>query len=192
MWLNFNILITPEREREREREGKKERKKERKKEKKREGKKEKKREGGRKGGRKERRKEGRERERTKEREEERKKEKREKVEPSRSLWGSWAQKPFCVPCSLFVGNRLQTPWPSLSPKGQIQTVANQGREGIPKTREEQPRNNSAALGQGPGSASRDTHSNIFELFCRAKIPNKWKMLTTWWSILHSREKVTAW
>ena len=82
---------------------------ERKKEKKREGKKEKKREGGRKGGRKERRKEGRERERTKEREEERKKEKREKVEPSRSLWGSWAQKPFCVPCSLFVGNRLQTP-----------------------------------------------------------------------------------
>ena len=40
------------------------------------------------------------------------------------------------------------------------------------------RNNSAALGQGPGSASRDIHNNFFELFCRTKIPNKWKMLTT--------------
>ena len=28
------------------------------------------------------------------------------------------------------------------------------------------RNNSAALGQGPGSPSEDTHNNIFELFCR--------------------------
>ena len=28
------------------------------------------------------------------------------------------------------------------------------------------RNNSVALGQGPGSPSRDTHNNIFELFCR--------------------------
>ena len=31
-----------------------------------------------------------------------------------------------------------------------------------------------SLGVGPGSSSRDTHSNIFELFCRTKIPNKWK------------------
>ena len=28
------------------------------------------------------------------------------------------------------------------------------------------RRNSAALGQGPGFPSKDTHSNIFELFCR--------------------------
>ena len=28
---------------------------------------------------------------------------------SRTLWGSWAWKPFCVPCFLFVGNRLQPP-----------------------------------------------------------------------------------
>ena len=32
-----------------------------------------------------------------------------------------------VSCFLFVGDRLQPPWPSLSPKGQIQTVANQGK-----------------------------------------------------------------
>ena len=75
------------------------------------------------------------------------------MKPSRTVWDSWAQKPFCVPHSLFVGNRLQPPWLSLSSKGQIQRAANQGREGM-QTREEQPRNNSAALGQGPGSPQR--------------------------------------
>ena len=52
------------------------------------------------------------------------------LKPSRTLWGSWARKPFWVPRSLFVGNSLQPPGSSLSPKGQIQTVANQGREGM--------------------------------------------------------------
>ena len=33
-----------------------------------------------------------------------------------------------------------------------------------------------SLGAGPGSPSRDAHSNIFELFYRNKIPSKWKML----------------
>ena len=37
---------------------------------------------------------------------------------------------FLFPRFLFVGNRLQPPLPSLSPKGQIRTVANQGREGM--------------------------------------------------------------
>ena len=37
--------------------------------------------------------------------------------------------------------------------GQAQAVADQGRE-------EQSSNNSTALGQDPGSLSRDTHSNI--------------------------------
>ena len=32
------------------------------------------------------------------------------------------------------------------------------------------RNNIAVLGQGPGSPSMDTHSNIFELFTDAEIP----------------------
>ena len=36
------------------------------------------------------------------------------------------------------------------------------------TREEESRSNSAALGQGPGFASRDTRNNIFELFCKTK------------------------
>ena len=36
--------------------------------------------------------------------------------------------------------------------------------GDAETREEQPRNNSATLGQDPGSASKDTHTNISELF----------------------------
>ena len=44
--------------------------------------------------------------------------------------------------------------------------------------EEQSRNNRAALGQDPGSASRDTQNSMFELFFRIKISNKWKMLTT--------------
>ena len=35
-----------------------------------------------------------------------------------------------------------------------------GEGGGAETREEQPRNNSATLGQDPGSASRDTHTNI--------------------------------
>ena len=38
------------------------------------------------------------------------------------------------------------------------------KEGGAVTREEQPRNNSATLGQGPGSTSRDPQNNIFEFF----------------------------
>ena len=40
--------------------------------------------------------------------------------------------PLCVPHFLFVGNMLQPPRPSLSSRGQIQTVANQGSEGMQK------------------------------------------------------------
>ena len=39
----------------------------------------------------------------------------------------------------------------------------------------------AALGQGPGSSSRDTQNSIFELLSELTpppTPNKWKMLTT--------------
>ena len=52
------------------------------------------------------------------------------LKPSRALWGSWAHKPFCIPQVLFLGNKLQLPRPSLSSKGQVETVANQGREGL--------------------------------------------------------------
>ena len=65
------------------------------------------------------------------------------VKPSRTLWGPWAQKPSCVSHSLFVGNRLQPPWPSLSSEGQISTAAHQGRE----SREKQGRRNQESIVQ---------------------------------------------
>ena len=40
------------------------------------------------------------------------------------------QKPFRVSHFLLLGNKLQPPWPSQSSKGQVQTVSNQGREGM--------------------------------------------------------------
>ena len=54
------------------------------------------------------------------------------------------------------------------------------KEGATETREEQPRHHSAALGQGPGSTSRDTHNNVFELFLELKPPTNedYLMLTT--------------
>ena len=55
-------------------------------------------------------------------------------------------------------------------------IANQGRKGDADTREELSRDNSAALGQGSGSSSRNIHNNIFEFFHRTETPNKRKML----------------
>ena len=52
--------------------------------------------------------------------------------------------------------------PSLIPEG--------GRKKGGATREEQSRDNSAALGQGPGSSSRKIQSNTFESFCRTHPP----------------------
>ena len=57
----------------------------------------------------------------------------------------------------------------MNSKGQVQTVANQGRKEKKETREKQSKNNSAALGQGPGFPSRNIHNNTFE-FCRTKTP----------------------
>ena len=34
-----------------------------------------------------------------------------------------------------------------------------------------------SLGQGAGSDSRAVHSSVFELLCKTKAPNTWKMLT---------------
>ena len=52
----------------------------------------------------------------------------------------------------------QPPVPALGCKGQIQTVANQGREGNAETKEEESRHNSAAMGQYPPSSSRNIHN----------------------------------
>ena len=46
-----------------------------------------------------------------------------------------------------------------------------------ETREKQPRDNSAGLGQDSGSSSRNIHNNVFEPFCRTESPNKW---TKYW------------
>ena len=47
---------------------------------------------------------------------------------SRTLWGSWAQKPFSVPCFLSVGNWFQPPWPSLIPKGRYKGLLTREEE----------------------------------------------------------------
>ena len=53
----------------------------------------------------------------------------------RILWDPLGYKKlFCVPHFLFAGKGLLPPRPSLRFKGQVQTVANQGREGTQKQR----------------------------------------------------------
>ena len=93
----------------------------------------------------------------------------QRMKLSRTLRGSWEQKPFCVfPHFQFLGNRLQSPWPS---KVLVQTMLMREGRGC-RARGGQVKTNGAAWGQGPGSSSRDTHKNIFELTCRNKTPNK--------------------
>ena len=91
---------------------------------------------------------------------------------SRILWGSWTWKPFCVPHFLFEGNRLQPPWSSLSSKGQVQTVANQGREG----RQRQGRSSQETIVWAWDRIlvpPQGIHINsIFELFCRTRTPQQ--------------------
>jgi len=71
--------------------------------------------------------------------------------PCRALWGSWVQG---LEVPHFFDCRKQ---PSF--RKRLLTREGRGCE----TREKQSR---AALEQSPVSTSRDTHSNIFELFCR--------------------------
>ena len=59
------------------------------------------------------------------------------IETEQETLGLQATDPFSVPCFLFVRYRLQLPWPSLSPKGKIQTVANQRKKGV-KTQRRRP------------------------------------------------------
>ena len=54
-------------------------------------------------------------------------------------------------------------------------VANGGKRGRDaEIREEQSKDNSAALELRSGSSFRNLHNIIFEPFCRTKPPNKWK------------------
>ena len=95
------------------------------------------------------------------------------IEWSKNLWGSWVWKPSHILCFLFVGNRLQPPWPSLHSQGQVKLVANWWRERMQrKGRISQEKKGS--LGVDPGFPSRDAHKNIFELVHRTKTSTKWK------------------
>ena len=80
-------------------------------------------------------------------------------ESIRALWGSRPHKSFWVPHFLFLGNKLQPPWPPLSSKGQVQTFANQGRGVTQRYGGEQSGNKCAALGQGPDPSSRNIDNN---------------------------------
>ena len=100
---------------------------------------------------------------------------------------SWAHKPFCVPRFFFLGNKLQPPWPSLSSKGQVQTVANQGREGMQSPGRSSQETIVQLWEQGLGLSLRNLNNSICESFRRTKTSNKWKMLM---KLLYSRKKST--
>ena len=94
------------------------------------------------------------------------------IKPSRALGGSWAQKPFCVPHFLFLGNRPHSAsmtYPKFQRAGSNSSQS--GKGGDAEIREKS-RGNSAGLEQSPGSPSRITLNNIIELFCRTKTPNE--------------------
>ena len=76
--------------------------------------------------------------------------------------------PLCVPRFLFVGNRLHLTSMTFPEFQRAGSVANQGREGMQRQGWEQSRNKNEALGQGPGSSSRNIRNTILELFCRTK------------------------
>ena len=106
------------------------------------------------------------------------------VIPSRTLWGSWAQKPFCVPHFLITGNRLffslhDALW---IPTGRFKQLLIREGRGC-GTREKQTVKSlsrvchTAALGQGPDSPSRDIHNNTFELFYRYWSPHQVEEVT---------------
>ena len=113
------------------------------------------------------------------------------MELSRTLWGSWVQKSFCVPWFLFLRNRFQPLWPSLNFKGQFQTVANQGGEGMQR----QGRSSQETIVHPwgrilvPFKGYREQY-----LWTPSRTPNKWNMLalliperTTWGQIKGTRK-----
>ena len=64
----------------------------------------------------------------------------------------------------------------LSSRGQIPILANQGRQRMQRQGRNSQVNSSAALGQGPGSPSRDKLHNVSELFATAETSPKWGSL----------------
>ena len=73
-----------------------------------------------------------------------------------------------IPHFLLLRNKLQPPWPSLSPKGQIQTVPNQRPGRSSRETIVQP------LAQGPGSSSKNIHNNPLSTSAEFKLPTNEK------------------
>ena len=87
-----------------------------------------------------------------------------KLRPYGGLLGT---NSFHVPHFLFVGNRLHSAFltfPEFHKAASNKCLSGKGEDA--ETKEEQSRNNSAAMGQGPDSSSRNIHNNFFELFHR--------------------------
>ena len=83
---------------------------------------------------------------------------------SRSLWDPQGTNPFPFSYFLFVGNRLRSDsltFPKFQRTDSNSCLLGKGRN--IETQEEQSRNNSAAMGQGPVSSSRDTYIYLWVL-----------------------------
>ena len=93
---------------------------------------------------------------------------------SSCFWSSWKWEAMCgapghrslskhpISCLQgIVSNFHDLPW---VPKGKFEQLLIREGGGDAETREEQPRNNNAALGQGPGSFSGHTQECMFQLF----------------------------
>ena len=78
---------------------------------------------------------------------------------------SRAQKPFRRLSVSYLQDKGFSPLDLPEFKRADSNSCKSGKGGSEETREEQSRNNSAALGQEPGPTSRNVHNNIFE-FCR--------------------------
>ena len=86
--------------------------------------------------------------------------------------GVWSTDPFCVPCFLIVGYRLYSAsltLPEFQRTDPNSCWSEKGRD--TKTGEKQS-NGGTALGQDPGSYSRNTHNSIFGSFYRTGAPTQ--------------------
>ena len=87
---------------------------------------------------------------------------------SRALWHSWAQKPFCFP-HFFVLRKWASAsktFPEYEGRGSDSYWSGKGRDA--KTKEEESRNNNAALCQDRGSLSRGIHNDAGILYTEEK------------------------
>ena len=92
------------------------------------------------------------------------------LKPRWTLWGSWAHRLSVPSHFLVLGNKLQPPRPSLSSKGQIQTTANQEREGMQGPGRNCQETAVQPRGRVLGSSSNNIQNHVFEPFRTTKTP----------------------